>query len=156
MYPGKGKVDNVIMFSPGLRFDEKDQTPSSLPENQGKLQTAIENSQEFLEWEDNWDDEGSLGYRKETWQRATDFILDNNLRLWQAYHVAMDVPDILPGPNGSIDIHWQTPTYELLINIPAAPDQLATFYGDKPSGTVIKGRFQTEARNEWLIMWLTE
>ncbi len=39
----------------------------------------------------------------------------------------LDAPNILPGPDNSIDLHWDYPKYEILINIPADPMAEASF-----------------------------
>ena len=117
---------------------------------------AIRESRRILELEDDWDDEGSPGYTESTWKRATDFLLNDSLRLWQEYRIRVEVPRILPGPDGSIDIHWRVNQRELLINIPASEGELASYYGDDQADGIIKGTLKTSARNQWLMMWLAE
>lgn len=118
--------------------------------------SMIEESRKILDWMDDWDEERSPGYTEDTWRRATDFVRRNAADLWYYYGIIMDPPKVLPGPNGSIDIHWQGPNHELLINVPPDINQMATFYGDDRSGNIIKGRLNTSTRNQWLIMWLME
>lgn len=93
----------------------------------------------MLEWGDNWDGEGSPGYTQSTLARAQDFLVANSIRLWQACRAVVDAPRVLPGPDGSIDLHWQIGDRELLLNVPADQDAPATYFGDSPMGEVVKG-----------------
>jgi hypothetical protein len=123
---------------------------------------AIEQSKYILKFEDDWDDEGSPAYKVSTWERATTFLRRSAQLLWKEYHVALDAPKILPGPAGSIDLHWKTTRRELLINIPDTPDEPANFYGDDsasnehPAKQTIKGILDTAKDNQWLLMWLMQ
>ena len=100
------------------------------PPNMDTLSSAIQESRSLLDLPDDWDDEGSPGYAEATWMRAVDFLLHNAERLWQDQGVTVSAPEILPGPNGSIDLHWRVNNHELLLNIPANLDELADYYGD--------------------------
>ena len=110
------------------------------PPNMDALSVAIQASRSLLDLPDNWDDEGSPAYAKSTWTRAVDFLLHNAERLWQDQGVVVSAPQILPGPDGSIDLHWRIKNHELLLNIPADPNLLADYYGDTEDGNAIKGK----------------
>jgi hypothetical protein len=126
------------------------------------ISEAIERSQRILTFEDDWDDEGSPPYKATTWDRATTFLRRSALQLWKDYHVALDAPKILPGPGGSIDLHWKIDGRELLINIPEPLDEPANFYGDEsaardnPPTQIVKGVLDTSKDNLWLLMWLMQ
>jgi len=64
------------------------------------------------------------------------------------------IPAILPGPDGSIDLHWKTEKYELLINIPGDLNAPASFYGDNYSTLKLEGTFDLKQLNFILIDWL--
>jgi hypothetical protein len=66
----------------------------------------------------------------------------------------LDPPDIAPGPDGSIDLHWDYPAYEMLINIPRDESSMAGFYGDDRGRISIKGKFDPSQVNEGLLLWL--
>ncbi len=123
---------------------------------------AIEQSKNILTFKDDWDGEGSPAYKAATWQRAAAFLRHSALQLWQAHQVILDVPKILPGPVGSIDLHWKTDRRELLINIPEALDEPANFYGDDSVSTdhllgqMVKGILDTSKDSQWLLMWLMQ
>lgn len=120
------------------------------------LLQEIERSREILRWGDDWDDAGSPAYTKAALNRALSFLMENLTQLWLSNRLTIATPKVLPGPNGSIDIHWKLERCELLVNIPADHSQPATFYGDKKSGGVVNGTIGTWERNEWLFEWLTE
>jgi hypothetical protein len=114
---------------------------------------VIEQSKYILAFEDDWDDEDSPAYRLATWERAIAFLLKNARKLWEENHLTLEVPKILPGPAGSIDLHWKMARRELLINIPDTQDEPANFYGDDLSSNVhlpnqtVKGILDTSKDN---------
>ncbi|HLG13013.1 MAG TPA: hypothetical protein VJH03_00595 [Blastocatellia bacterium] len=128
------------------------QLPTYLSES---IRQAIEESRRILDLKDNWDDEGSPAYEESTWARALDFLTLNAITLWRHRAVWVCAPRILPGPQGSIDLHWRTGGRELLVNIPASLSEPADFYGDNGSCNVIKGKLDTSEDNEWILLWLT-
>lgn len=82
-----------------------------------------------------------LAYSEETLARAVAFLKIHGDWLWKTCGIAVPVPMIGPGPNASVDLFWRRSSGKLLVNIPAAPDALATFYGDdfgvqKAKGTI--------------------
>jgi hypothetical protein len=132
-------------------------TPNTaIPAALGHVKAAIENSRYILDLEDDWDEEGATGYAPSTWSRATDFLLKNALSLWEDYGVFIASPRILPGPDGSIDLHWRVGDHELLTNIPSDVAQPASYYGNSKRGDVIKGSLDTSTNNVWLLVWLTK
>jgi hypothetical protein len=104
--------------------------------------------------EADWDGEGSAAYERAVGERATDFVVKNAKALWNTFGRRMDVPDIAPGPKGSIDVHWKTRRYELLVNFPPAPSEMASFYGDDYGKMVIKGTLDPKTTNAGLLACL--
>jgi hypothetical protein len=94
-----------------------------------ELQKEIDRSQEILKLKDNWDDEGSPAIKKETLKKAIEFIKKQAEIFWDKKMKHIDVPEILPGPNGSIDILWDKEKYELLLNFPADKERVISYYG---------------------------
>jgi len=120
-----------------------------------ELKKVIETSKQLLEYEDDWDEEGSLGYSKSTLDKAEKILTDNALTFWKNNAVWVTAPDFCPGPNGSIDLLWKLEDRELLINIPINENNLAGYYGDNfLNGSVIKGKLNLTEKNEWILMWL--
>jgi hypothetical protein len=100
-------------------------------------------------------DEGAGPYSVDTVSRAADFLREHFRYLSRTCGILVKPPRILPGPAGSIDIHWQNDRYDLLMNIPSEFDKPATFYGEDASGAaVVKGSFKTDALNTGLLTWL--
>jgi len=119
------------------------------------IREAIESSRFIYSLEAGLDGEGTEAYEKATWERATEFL--SNLARWifEKHDIIIDAPDIGPGPDGSIDLHWKTERYELLVNVPKDPASEASFYGDDYGKSTIKGTFKLSAFNTGLMMWLT-
>ena len=120
---------------------------------------AIQQSRVILQFEDDWDGEGSPGYSESTWNRAQNFLLKNALQLWRRHKTCFDPPTIQPGPHGSIDLHWRTPKRELLINVPFNLKEPISYYGDdRDEGTenAIRGKNLDDASGdtEWIFLWL--
>jgi len=110
----------------------------------------------LLALKDNWDGEGAKKYKKDTWERATQFIKKIYVHLWRQTQKLITPPNILPGPDGSIDFHWKTPKFDLLINIPEDPEEPATFSSDDYGQNTIKGTFDPNKINHALLSWLME
>jgi len=83
-------------------------------------------------------------YSEETLDRAIAFLRAHIERLWQSYGVKAPMPVIGPGPNRSVDLFWETPPWQLLVNIPASTNTLATFYGHDQNRQKIKGSFDPQ------------
>ncbi len=118
------------------------------------IKRAIDESRRILELEDNWDDEGSPRYEESTLIRATTFLVRTAQEYYKLYNIWIDAPRILHGPEGSIDLHWKTPSHELLINIPANSESPVEFYGDSGNSKSIKGQLDFSSNNVWILMWL--
>src|SRR5438552_2485750 len=109
------------------------------------VQEAIETSRWIVGLENDWDDEGSPGVLETTWRRASDFLARQANVARKGLGKELPVPKILPGPNGSIDLHWKIPDFELIVNVPAEAAKGAIFYGDDDGNLCIKGSLNTSA-----------
>jgi hypothetical protein len=126
--------------------------PGSVSNEQ--LEAEIQKARLLLELDEDWDGEGSSGYSLATLNRAIRFVKTYAARLWSARGSEPPIPSIGPGPEGSIDIHWKQPSWELLVNIPADVNQMAAFYGDNYGTQKIKGRVNPEVFNLGIAEWL--
>jgi hypothetical protein len=116
---------------------------------------AIDSSRQILELKDDWDEHGGEPYLEETWARAKNFLLQQAKLARENLRREMAPPAILPGPGGSIDLHWKTNRFELLVNIPREATQPATFYGDDYGAVCIRGNINTSEDALGLIgFWL--
>lgn len=106
--------------------------------------------------QENWDGEGGKCYNQETLYRAAEFVKKISFILWRKTQKLISSPNILPGPDGSIDIHWKSPKFDLLVNIPENPNESATFAGDDYEKNSVKGTFDQKKINPALFYWLIE
>jgi hypothetical protein len=118
------------------------------------LRKSITASRSLLALEPDWDGEGSPGYTLDTWQRMEKFLTDHSAYLKKTYGVDAPIPEIHPGPDGSIDLLWKSSSYELLVNIPTNPESSASFYGDDKGNLSIKGKLHPSKFNQGLLQWL--
>lgn len=118
------------------------------------VEQAIRNSEKILQLKDDWDEEGSPGYKFETWKRAVDFVRLHCYTAWRISGKSVPAPNVFPGPDGSIDVHWRTEEFELLVNVPADLSRPATFYGDDYVDICIKGTVVTSRDNPGILQWL--
>ncbi|MBI2819318.1 MAG: hypothetical protein HYX73_04995 [Acidobacteria bacterium] len=118
------------------------------------LKAEIEQAKQILELEDDWDGEGSPGYSADTFNRAISFLTMEAEGLWESWGIRLPVPRIGPGPEGSIDLHWKQPSWELLVNIPADANEMATFYGDNYGVQKIRGSLDPRNFNLGIATWL--
>jgi hypothetical protein len=116
---------------------------------------AIRNSKSLLDLPADWDDQGSPPVSPIAWKRAT-ALLRRHAVASVRIGIPLDVPRIDPGPDGSIDLHWIAPTFELLINVPGQERCGAGFYGDDRRSVKIKGSLDPDVLNHWLVQWIAE
>lgn len=56
---------------------------------------------------DDWDEEGSIAYSEFTINWTLIFLQNRRFKFLEEYFkCVLDTPTISPGPDGSIDIHW--------------------------------------------------
>lgn len=118
----------------------------------------------ILKLEDNWDGEGSPIYNESTLDRALKFLEKQiepfgNINLKLTLHQIdkfIDIPEILPGPNGSIDVLWEKVNYELLLNVPPESTKPISYYGFNKGNkeSKIKSKIFSEDFDMSLIVWL--
>jgi len=132
-------------------------TPPKIPEEEvERLESAIAASRSILDLKDGFDGRGSPHYSESVWQRAAQF-----LRLQWEEHVRLfgeplPLPEILAGPNGSIDVFWETPEFDLLVNVPADPKKEAEFSGDSHGKRKFDGTLDPARPNRGLVSWLAK
>jgi hypothetical protein len=87
--------------------------------------------------------------------RAIAFLRAQSAQFRKMLGTLPPVPNIDPGPDGSVDLHWRREGWELLVNIPPDENRLASFYGDDYGAQKIKGSFDPQNANNGILMWLT-
>lgn len=119
-----------------------------------EIENAIEASRILLELEDDWDEEGGVGYSEETWKRTTQFIRKTALLFKNEYGKWVNAPKITPGPDGSIDVRWKTDKRSLLVNFPASETKPVDYFGSDKGIDTVKGTLNLSLQNHWLLHWL--
>lgn len=122
-------------------------------EENRELKAEIEQARTILKLADDWDEEGSPTYSKDTLDRAVAFLAAHSEQ-FEKLRLHLPVPKISPGPNGSIDIHWKRQSWELLVNIPADAHEMAVFYGDNYGEQKIRGSVDPNTFNFGIAAWL--
>ena len=110
-----------------------------LPREFEAIAKSIEKSRSILDLEENWDDDGAEAYLPETWKKTGVFLIDFASLAWNHLAEVIDPPKIYEGPEGSLDILWDTERFNLLINIPKE-GTLAEYSGDNGEGESMHGK----------------
>lgn len=113
-------------------------------------------SEYLLALPDDWDGEGTKGFTADAVERAREFLAMLSQELADKFNVAVDAPRILPADGGTIDLHWKTASYELLVNIPADRGQEIGYYGDNKQGNMpIENSCRGPGPDRRLVAWLS-
>lgn len=146
-----GAQKGAVVESRDTRTATED-APSDVHE---RLEERISEALEIVELEEDWDGEGASEYDRETFERATGWLrglFEHIADIERRGEVTVALPKIQSGPQGSIDIHWEQPDFELLINIPPEGEGSGEYYGDDYGETVIKGALNGDRR--LIASWL--
>jgi len=109
-----------------------------------ELYEEIESSKYILDTHIDEENENSEKYDSETWTRAIEFIAAFAKFIYEEQARIIDTPEIIDGPDGSIDILWRKPDRRLLINIPNDENGQISFYGDNLKSKKIEAEFPKE------------
>ena len=120
---------------------------SSFENNLAIRQTVDEAKKRLLALEENWDGEGSPAYQERTLEAAAGFLY---ALVEQSETLKAAKVRILPASEGSIDLHWKTDRFELLVNF--RPDGSVSYYGDDYCENSIEG--QTRPKPEFISCWM--
>jgi hypothetical protein len=113
----------------------------------------LNKSKYILELNDNWDNEGSKGYKQNTWMTMATFLIKAAQKLYDQ-GIIIDTPRISNGPDGSIDLYWKKRDYYLLINIPNDINEQSTYFGEDASKNSMQGAFDTKNIEKQSILWV--
>jgi len=96
-----------------------------------KLNLALKKFKEdTINLQDDWDGQGGKGFSEELWQNVIDFLLLIYIKL-HAEDLEPPFSLVLPNVDGSLDIDWETESFELLINFPPDSEELIHIFGEK-------------------------
>lgn len=112
-------------------------------------------SQGVVGLKNNWDEEGSKGYDIELWDRTIKLLKNLLFNLWDNL-LDVPIPSILPSPDGSFDLNWETDMFELLVNIPGDNHESVSIYGERigHKEDEIEVRLRYELAMPVLMQWL--
>lgn len=116
-----------------------------------EINKAINESKYILDLHDNWDDDGSIGYEKSTWDRSVGFLTVLGRKAFEVFNVKIDAPKIYQGPDGSIDMLWKKENYKLLVNFPSDVELPISFYGNTGANETLKGSFDINNNSNLLL-----
>jgi hypothetical protein len=159
LYQIKEKIKAIVKDAENyklktIKIQLEDKIITELPVELFELASAIEKSKYILTYEDNWDGEGSVGYKRATWLRAISFLSEYFKNIYETLGRTIIPPKIYHGEGGNIDLLWETTKYRLLIEIPENPEQVATFYGDDYHKEKIEGEFEPSEIKPGLLFCL--
>lgn len=121
-------LTRLIESTNELKEDLPDSEKQKIIDN---LNLALKNFKEdTINLQDNWDGQESKGFSEELWQRVIDFLLIVYIKLYKE-ELKVPFPLVLPNTDGSLDIDWETESFELLINFSPDPEELVHMYGEK-------------------------
>ena len=149
-------IEDAIQNSRKMILEWPDKRPVS-NRISTRIQQAIDSSRKILEWPDDWDDEGSKSYKAATWERSVKWLQEAAIAYHKQLGIWIEPPQILPGPEGSIDIHWKIQEYErreLLINFSENEDDPVEYYGQGNKKDLIKGSIDISQSSVWILSWL--
>ncbi len=78
----------------------------------------------------NWDNEEYKDFNEENWNRTILLIKNLLTNLWSD-DIDITIPDVLPHPDGTFDIHWGENTFHLTVTIPSISKYSIDIYGQK-------------------------
>nr|WP_315396828.1 hypothetical protein [uncultured Sphingobacterium sp.] len=104
------------------------------------LTKVFKKSEYILALETDWDDNEAISYSVDDWSKSINFLIQFSEAIYHKFNKKIESPEIYHGPNGSIDILWESDNFKLLLNI--LHDDSVTFYGSNNDHTQsTKGEF---------------
>jgi hypothetical protein len=134
-------------------IDASTKMPPEFDDFQANLESA---RSRILALMSDFDDKGSPPYSEETLANAISFLKKLAYSIWKLNHTVIALPKILPGPEGSVDVCWKTPKFQLLINFPKDPNEPASYYGDDHGANTTEGLFDGSKLDQIFLFWLLD
>lgn len=145
---GERKEDLVV---------ELDLNSFSVPFELIHIKLAIEDSKEILEYQEDWDGEGSAPVKFTTYESSVSFLINYAKHIFYNSHLIIKAPYIDCLRDGAIYLQWETEKGKLLI-IFKEGKEVAFFYGEIKekaipfkSGIPINGELQ-----EYVASWMKD
>jgi hypothetical protein len=114
------------------------------------LGSVIEKSKYIIDLQDDWDDEGSIGYKEETWRKSVDFLIEYVEWVYSKFN-KFYIPSIYHGQKGGIDIVWQEATFKMLIRLDEKVENAVFYAEDKKRVQNSQGEFKVANLNYFML-----
>ena len=118
-----------------------------------RILAEIDSSRELLSRKEDWDDEGANAFSPDTWKRAERFLITQADHAYRTLGIVIPSPNISGVADGSIDIHWKSANFELLVNVPQKNEPVS-FYGDDFGAATIHGTLTSVEASPALLAFL--
>lgn len=122
------------------------------PEEDHSLEESLEGIQALVTEEFDGEEPTIL---RDAFDRAATFLRIQSREMKKRLGCFAPAPVITPGPDGSADLQWERPAWALLINVPSGSAP-ASFYGEGPNNSRIKGAFDPSSWNLGIVSWLSK
>lgn len=128
---------------------------SSTPPNHEDIESALRDSTSLRDLKIGWDGERGRAICESVWQRTANFVRAVRTAAWATSRTQIAVPDLLPSPDGSIDIEWENIAGEFVVRVPPDSDENLVFYGHRRDGDSVRGSLDEKSGNHaWLFHWI--
>jgi hypothetical protein len=91
---------------------------------------------------------------RKTFERATSFLVRLARRAAETPSLDFPLPQMSPSPDGSIDLLWEKPGLELLVNIPSREHLPVSFDGEKSGQIRLTGETDIRHPADILLQWI--
>lgn len=131
---------------------------SYLPEQKlSPIDELIKKAAELKNLSFDWDEDGAVPIEETTIEYSCWFLKHYYNYIFRHFAVTIQLPEIDPCPDGSIDLAWHTPNAQLLINIRKEKEGTysAFYYGDRHNNKMqVKGSTPLSEFSEHLAVWM--
>ena len=129
-----------------------------IPKRLKTLAKAINDSRNICLLEQGWDEDKAKQIAEPLWIISARFLIEYALHLYDNADALLEIPEINPVPNGTIDLSWRTKNARLLINIREEKNEtLAYYYGDLYNDRFpVKGYVTTKNVTLHLVQWMKD
>lgn len=146
--------DKAVWSNPNLKI-EVFQKSFLLNRKLVFIYKTIQESKSLLNLKEDWDVEGALTCKKNTYSSAIEFLVKYSNEIFVSHNLVIEPPEINLTKDGSIDLEWRNDNYILLINFLNSEKLDIHYYGeDSKTKTIIKGFIDYNSINKDLAFWM--
>lgn len=144
-----------ISFGQVINVDLQDEI-ISVDRKLKQLASLIEDSKYLLSLKAGWDEENARPVDPDIWKSAAKFLIQCAADIFDSTDRVIEMPEINPCKDGSIDLSWRTKKARMLINFRKENNLImAYYYGDfYRNKNAFKGSVSAEVVEPWVRMWM--